>query len=124
MKYTVEITGWHPAKVNQWDGRHWAVRSKLKKADRDTVFWAVRAFGVPAASGKRRVGLTIVLGPRQRAGDPDCYWKSLLDGLVAAGVLVDDNRQGVELEPVRFCRGKCKATIITIEDVAPEIGVA
>jgi hypothetical protein len=50
-----------------------------------------------------------LLGPRQRGADPDAYWKSLLDALVHAGLLVDDSPKWCELGPVRFereCRRK------------------
>jgi Holliday junction resolvase RusA-like endonuclease len=73
--------------------------------------------GVPPAAGKRRVSLTLTLAPRQRGADPDAYRKSLLDALTHAGMLLDDNRQGVELGPVQFIRGEHKATAILLEDV-------
>lgn len=73
---------------------------------------------VPKAAGKRRVKLTIVLGPRQRGGDPDAYWKSTLDALARAGLILDDNRQGVELASVAYERGTRKATVIGLTDVA------
>jgi hypothetical protein len=42
----------------------------------------------------------------QRAPDPDAFFKSLWDALVHAGMLVDDNRQHVELAPVTFSRAE------------------
>jgi hypothetical protein len=48
---------------------------------------------------------------------PDSYWKSLLDALVHAGLLVDDNRQHVQLGEVEFERGTARATTITLEDL-------
>ena len=42
--------------------------------------------GIPRATGRRRVSLHIVLAPRQRAGDPDAFWKSTLDALVAEAI--------------------------------------
>lgn len=61
--------------------------------------------------------MTIQLGKGQRAADPDGQWKVTLDALVKAGLLVDDNRQGVELMPVQFTRGAIKATEIVLEDM-------
>jgi hypothetical protein len=116
--YTLTIPGWQPARVNQWDGRHWAVRARAKKADRELVGAYARLAGIPPASGKRRVSLTLTLAPRQRAGDPDAYFKSLLDALVHAGPLLDDNRQGVELGGVEFERGAEHATRVLLEDLA------
>jgi Holliday junction resolvase RusA-like endonuclease len=114
--YILKIDCWHPARLNQWDGFHWSKGSRLKKAVRELVTaYALRA-GIPRAIWKRRVSLKIILSPKQRAGDPDAYWKSLLDALVHAALLLDDNRQGVELGQVTFSRGE-RATEIMLEDL-------
>ncbi len=116
MKCTITIPDWHPAKLNELLGS-WRKRERLKKGDRFLVAFYVRECRVPVALGKRRVSLTITLAPRQRAGDPDAYWKSLLDALVICGCLTDDNRQGVILGTVEFVRGPKMSTIITLEDI-------
>lgn len=114
-QHVLTIPNWHPARLNELLAGRWQA-AKLKKADRQIV--AVYAFDViPHATGKRRVDVEIVLGPRQRACDPDAYHKSLLDALKHARLLIDDNRQHVELTPVRFSRGKQKATVITLTDL-------
>jgi Holliday junction resolvase RusA-like endonuclease len=87
----------------------------MKSADKEVVAWYMTT--VPPATGKRRLLLTIVLGKGQRGGDPDAYYKSLLDALTTCGQLTDDNRQGVELAPVQFVRGATPATIIMLEDL-------
>lgn len=118
MRYVIEIPYWHPAKINQLYSGHWAKRAKLKKADVEMVGAYVRVQHVSwKAVSKRRVDLTITLKKGQRAGDPDAYWKSLLDALVACGALVDDNRQWCEVTPVQFIRGERMATKITLEDM-------
>lgn len=109
------IDGWHPCRLNQLVSVHWANRSRLKRVDRQFV--ATYGRDLPRATGKRRVRLRIVLGPGQRAGDPDAYWKSLLDALVHAGLLLDDNRQHVELGPVAFDRAEKRRTEIILEDI-------
>ena len=119
MIHTVRIPHWHPARVNQLLGGHWAKAARLKKADRLTLFLAFQK--TPRATGRRRVSFTITLGPRMRAPDPDAFFKSLLDGLVRCGMLTDDNRQGVELRMPEFDRGPVKATTITLEDL-PRLG--
>jgi hypothetical protein len=43
----------------------------------------------------------------------------LLDGLVRGGLLLDDNRQGVELGEVVFDRGLERGTTIWLGDVEP-----
>ena len=97
------IPHWHPAPLNALLGGHWSKGHRLKKADR-AMIWAY-AQGHPKAESKRRVELTIILKKGQRAADPDSQFKSLNDALKQAGLLVDDNRQYVELAPVRYERG-------------------
>jgi hypothetical protein len=115
--HRIEVPNWLPTPLNRLLGCHWGTRSRLKRADADLVaVYAMRA-GVPRATSRRRVTLRLTLGPRQRAPDPDALWKSLLDGLVRAGLLVDDNYQGVELGEVIFERGPEQSTRIVLEDL-------
>lgn len=111
--YKIEIEDWHPAKVNSWDGRHWRVKHRIKKSDREMIFWYSRH--IPPATSKRTVTLEIVLGKGERGGDPDSYWKSLLDALKASLAIKDDSKEWVELMPVTYSRGQ-KKTIITLEE--------
>ena len=118
--WLVAIQRWHPASKNQLKaGRHWAVGHRLKKFDKDVVALAVLGAGVPKAEGKRRVELTIVLGPRQRGCDPDAYWLSLLDALQACGAITGDSHDRVELAPVSYVRGAQAATLVMLRDVVP-----
>lgn len=115
--WTLVIPDWLPARVNQWDGRHWAVRAKLKKADRELVAVYAHQAGIPLATVPRRVVLRLTLAKGQRGGDVDAFWKSTLDALVACGLLVDDNRQSVVLAPVEYQRGPRRRTEIVLEDM-------
>ena len=129
--HTLTIADWHPTRLNELVGSHWAVAARLKAQDKALVAHYAHDQGVPRATGKRRVGLTIHLRPKQRAGDPDAYWKSLLDALTAAELLIDDNRQHVELSPVEYVRPRKKGrrkgpaanetpfsgSVITLEDM-------
>jgi hypothetical protein len=116
----VTIPGWHPTRLNRLIGCHWATAARLKKADRRRVWVAVHEAQVTIpARCKRRVTLRITLAPKQRGADPDAFWKSTLDALVAAKALTDDNRQGVELMPVEYVRGGARMTTLVIEDVTP-----
>jgi hypothetical protein len=117
-RYVLTVPGWLPARVNQWDGRHWARRHRLKRSDRELVAVYSRQVGIPQAAGRRRVSLVLTLGPRQRAGDPDAYWKSALDALVACRLLVDDSRQQLQLGTVTFRRGPARQTRIVLQDLA------
>lgn len=55
--------------------------------------------------------------PRQRGTDPDSPWKSLLDSLVHAKALIDDDRHHVEIMPVEYVEGERPATTVILEDV-------
>ena len=118
MKHCILVEYWHPVKLNELLGSHWAVAAKRKRIDRLAVGLAFCNSGVEIAGCKRRVSLLLTLVPRQRAGDPDCYWKSTLDALVACGALKDDSRQWCELGTVEFRRGAARETLISLEDLA------
>jgi Holliday junction resolvase RusA-like endonuclease len=96
---------------------HWTIRRRLKASDRDLVALYARLAAAPRSTRRRSVSLKIILAPRQRAADHDAYWKRVLDALVCAGMLLDDNWQYVELEPVEFDRGADRATSIILEDL-------
>lgn len=109
------IPCWHPIALNKLMG-HWAERAKRKAGDR-AIIWG-ESYGARRATGKRRVSLEIILGHKQRGCDPDAYWKSLLDALVHAKLLINDNRQNCELGPVTFSRdAKRWGTRVTLEDL-------
>lgn len=114
--HSVFIANWHPTLLNKLVNNHWATAAKYKKHDRQMVASYTHTF--PKAAGKRHVTLQIVLGYRQKGGDVDAYWKSLLDGLVSAGMLVDDSRHYCETAPVKFTRNRDDwGSRITLEDV-------
>lgn len=116
LTHMIHIQGWQAVTVNELlaAGR-WAWT--LKKKDRKRIAAHVALLGLPPATGKRRVTLTLTMGKRQRTPDPDGVFKSLLDALVHAKMLVDDNKEGLQLMPVRFERGAEKATTILLEDM-------
>lgn len=118
--WVVAIPGWHPTKLNDMLGGHWAKGHRLKGFDAQIVGLCVRGAGVPRAGCRREVTLEIVLGPRMRGGDPDCYWKSLLDALVLCGALKGDSKEHVVCHPVRYSRARRKATVITLWDSGNE----
>jgi len=117
MHYILTIPDWAPTPLNKLLSAHWGTPAKRKKADARMIWAYAASAQIPKATGKRSVELTITLAPRQRAADPDAYFKSGCDALVRCGLLTDDNRQGVELLPVRFKRGERKATRIVLRDL-------
>jgi hypothetical protein len=116
--HSLVIPNWHPRRLNELVGCSWQKRHRLKREDRELVAGYARLAGNPLAVVKRRVSLKLTLAPGQRAGDVDSYWKSLLDSLVCAGLLVDDDRQHVELGAVDFDHGAERETMIVLEDLA------
>jgi hypothetical protein len=117
--WEVHIDMWQPCTLNEMIGRHPMAIHRRKKKDRGVIAAAFLIARVPRATTKRRVTLTIILGPRQREHDDDNVWKSLLDACVFIGALVDDKPKWLERLPVRYERATRKATRITLEDIDP-----
>lgn len=119
MAYCLDIPHWHPARLNQLCHGHWSKGHRLKKNDRHFVMVYAHQQKIPLAVTKRSVLLTLVLRPGQRRADPDAFFKSSLDALVHAGILVNDSPDWVELLPVRYERGTVRrwGTRITLEDL-------
>jgi hypothetical protein len=115
--WEVFIDGYQPCTLNEMIGRHPMAIHRRKKKDRGVIAAAFLIAGVPRATTKRCVTLTITLGPRQRRHDDDNQWKSLLDAMTFIGALVDDSPRWLERMPVRYARGARRATKITLEDV-------
>ena len=70
------------------------------------------------------MSLFVTLGKGQRVCDADAFWKSALDALVHAGLLIDDNPRYCQLGEVVQKRGGEgeRATVIVLTDV-PELVV-
>jgi hypothetical protein len=103
-----------PPTLNQLMRGHIRTRIRLGKQFRAVVAGRWRG---PKATGKRRVSIEIVLGPRQRGADPDAFFKAVGDSLVKCGALKDDTRHGVEWGPVTYSRGPEQGTVIILEDI-------
>ncbi len=119
MTYKLIIPNWHPASKNKLTKGKLRVRMHLEKIDRNIICGYCLANRVPLAQGPREVNLTIDLGPKRQAkgSDPDAYWMSLLDSLVAARMLIDDRRQFCRPGRVEFERGAERATTIELVDL-------
>lgn len=113
--YRIEIPHWHPTPLNRLMKVHWRRRAALKSADFGLV--KIYGLGIPPARGKRRVHLIITLTKGDKACDVDAYWKSCLDALVRARLLVDDDRHSVVLDPVEFRWDKKPGTTIELYDL-------
>ncbi len=120
MTYCLRISNWHPARKNQLVKGKLRTRMRLEKVDRNMVCGYCLLNRIPVATGPREVGLTITLGPRQRGGDVDAYWMSLLDSLVAAKMLIDDNRHYCRTVSPTYDRGPERATVIILTELGGE----
>lgn len=117
MRHEIKIPNWRPASLNQLMGGKLRDRMRLKKSDRGII--AHYCGDIPVQTHKRRISQHIVLGKGMREYDYDNAWKSLLDGLVKAAVLIDDRRIYVEQGEVTYERNMQWGTTIIIEDIEP-----
>jgi hypothetical protein len=118
--YRITIPGWVPTPLNQLVGGHWRGRWGHKKRAKAMVLLHAWKDHIPLATGRRRVGIVITLPKGQRRWDPDCFWKSTLDALVAARLLKDDGPKWCELGTVSYERTGVLSTTILLEDLPSE----
>lgn len=117
MIHTITIPGFTPVKINDWRGRHWSVRARLKKSQQELVGFYGRH--VPRATGKRRVVLRVWGYWRGVKPDADGFSKDMLDCLVQLGLLTDDDEAGLDgIMHVEITRARVRETCIELEDVA------
>lgn len=117
--YTFTVPGWIPPILNQFLGRSWTVKHRLRK---DTEAMLVcYGYRVPRATGQRSVALLVTLGPRRKQFDADAADKLLLDSCVNVGLLLDDSaRWLVGRVAVTFARGPESSTTITLTDIVED----
>jgi hypothetical protein len=98
------------------------VKIRLKKQDLRMVCAYAWQAKIPPATGKRRVSLRVTLGEDMREFDYDAPWKSLLDAMKHAKLIVDDSCRYVEQGPVTFSRDPAAwGTVITLEECPCEM---
>jgi hypothetical protein len=115
--FTLEIPRWRPATPNELMK---SVKAKIRLKKRDHQFICTYALQqkIQKATGKRRVSLHVTLGKGMREFDYDAPWKSLLDAMKHAGLVVDDSCEYIEQGPVTFSRDwKNWGTMITLQDL-------
>jgi Holliday junction resolvase RusA-like endonuclease len=90
----------------------------VKKQDREIVCAYAWQAKILRATGKRRVSLHVTLGKGQREFDVDAPWKSLLDAMKHAKLIVDDSCKCIKQGPVTFSRDwQGWGTAIELEDL-------
>lgn len=118
MIRTLYLPEFTPRSLNTLMRGHWSKAHKAKKADKEVIFGHAHQQGLTMLpDDKRQVSLLIVLGKGQKKMDEDNLWKSLLDALVNAGVLVDDSPKWCQRGTVSYARGDAPATFVILEDV-------
>jgi Holliday junction resolvase RusA-like endonuclease len=115
--YRLTIDNWRPATLNRLMRGKIRTRIKLSEIDKNMVCAYAIHHRIPRALGRRRVDLLITLKGRDKEADVDAYWKSTLDSLVNAGMLIDDHRAYCELGDVTFNRGERRSTTISLTDL-------
>ena len=115
--HTLVIDGWHPSTLNQLMRCHWGKSARMKRADREIVWAEALVQRVAKAEGRRRVDLVIDVEKGQRRPDRDAWWKSTLDALVGAGLLVDDGPRWCVPGSVSYRRTGRRRTAIVLTDL-------
>ena len=115
-RYEVVIPGWRPPSLNSLMRGNLRARMRIEKGCHRVVGQACREQGVPPATARRRVSLSIGLGPGQREFDRDSPYKALFDSLVACKALVSDRVAGVEIGYLEFYRARQGITTIILEE--------
>ncbi|MBA7476955.1 hypothetical protein ES705_03346 [subsurface metagenome] len=127
-KIKIEVTQLPPVEYSlNWRG-HWAQRYQAGELYKGAVYYScVDARNRAIASGKlvfirARLNLTFVF-PQRRRRDKDnliARFKPGLDGIVASGLVVDDDAEHLEISGVDILVDPKRAplTVIDIEDLA------
>lgn len=117
MRQTLTIPDYIPPSLNAMFRVHWARRRIVKRECYDLIAGHAIEQGIGQATGKRRVTVKLTLAGRRQVRDGDSTFKAVLDGLVKAGLLLDDGPAFCELMPLIQERGERVATTIVLEDV-------
>ena len=118
MTHTITIPDWLPPLIGKSLGGHWSVKHERRRAATKMLTVMAGVFGVPAATTKRSVRLTLHGWPgKRRLPDRDGWDKLTLDALVRSGLLKDDSPAWLEGRmEVEYVRSESKLTVITLED--------
>lgn len=118
--YTLTIPGWLPVSTNKLLGSHWAVARKMKANDAAIVRLHAMEQKIPDAKTRRSVTATY---RRKKQGgrlpDLDNLFKSLLDALKQAYLIVDDSAKWCELATPTLETGDRTETVIELTDLPP-----
>lgn len=120
---TITIPAAPPSKLfpNQASKQaHWSTRARLRKEYREIAFYAAR--GAAQITGPVSLDLHVGYPSRRRLPDLDATisgCKSLMDGIVDAGVLEDDDQiVRITATHERVAKGQPEYTRMTFREVA------
>lgn len=124
--HVLVIPAWRPTPLNQLLGHHMKA-GRLKRVDRDMIAAYALLAGIPKAEGRRRVDLLVRPNPgsrklgikAQRRTDGDSPWKSTLDALKHAGLLVNDTVEWCQPGTYTPTTDGPFRTEVTLTDVGP-----
>jgi hypothetical protein len=114
--YRLEIPATPPSLNRLMRGRI-RDRIRLGKSWRFAVHLAFHLSGIPRATGRRRVTLSVTWGPGERSIDPDNLNKCLGDSLKTAGAIRGDSYRWVTWGEAVYRRGPTARTVVVLEDV-------
>lgn len=114
------IVGGIPISPNKRPG-HWGAKYRHDAPLKEAVAWQARAIRLHRTAALERAHVRVRFtrpggGPPMDRDNAVATCKCLIDGLVEGGLLVDDNRDRVELEVVQE-RGARTESLLTITEV-------
>lgn len=102
-----------PPSLNSWNRLHWAVQAERKKLWEGIVKQAARGIG---SYEHPVVRITYRFKTRRRRDKDNYAPKFIMDGLVRAGIIADDNTEAVDLDWSIEIDGGKEQTIIEIRE--------
>lgn len=121
--YEIVIPDFLPTSLNKLLRMHWSKRLKVQQSEWDLIaYYCAGSDNNPgirralAPDRRRRVHLQFE-HTGKRPPDPDNLLKTVIDGLVKCGRLVDDSQKWLDLETPTVVRGPRRRTVILMEDV-------
>lgn len=118
------IFNWRRPPLTANDRHHYMVKARITKQIREASFWMARQLRLPELP-KITVAMTwVVADKRKRDGSENLAptLKALIDGLVDAGVVIDDDQAHVVRGPslIEYRQGDTPHIVLHVAPVRPE----